>query len=302
MTRFVSPEHAGQNHYWLYVVVLLAGFYPWSGTLPGIFRRTKKWMKEKNAAFFLVWALFIFIFFSLSSTQLFSYILPMFPPLSLLSGMYLTDLEEKGHISKALILSHLFFSLLTAGAIALAPISPEGGSWVCWIIVFLMVLAALLAGLSLRKGRFHGFMMTQALLSAVFVLSVWGAFEKPVSDLFTSRDIAEKTVAESLDPDVPLYIDPFYRPSFAFYEDLYGKVLPDFDKRKQQVDEKNKENGVLLPGLEEPARLPDQAYILIQKKLYKNWPDEEKKDLTLIWEKDTAYLFRKGNSEGSLQK
>ena len=30
--------------------------------------------------------------------------------------------------------------------------------------------------------------------------------------------------------------------------------------------------------------------------------DEEKKDLTLIWEKDTAYLFRKGNSEGSLQK
>ena len=75
-----------------------------------------------------------------------------------------------------------------------------------------------------------------------------------------------------------------------------------FDKRKQQVDEKNKENGVLLPGLEEPARLPDQAYILIQKKLYKNWPDEEKKDLTLIWEKDTAYLFRKGNSEGSLQK
>lgn len=62
-------------------------------------------------------------------------------------------------------------------------------------------------------------------------------------------------------------------------------MLPDFDKRKQQVDEKNKENGVLLPGLEEPARLPDQAYILIQKKLYKNWPDEEKKDLTLIWEK-----------------
>ena len=114
--------------------------------------------------------------------------------------------------------------------------------------------------------------------------------------------MAEKTAAESLEPDVPLYIDPFYRPSFAFYEDLYGKVLPDFDKRKQQVDEKNKENGVLLPGLEEPARLPDQAYILIQKKLYKNWPDEEKKDLTLIWEKDTAYLFRKGNGEGSLQK
>lgn len=126
LTRFVSPEHAGQNHYWLYIVVLLAGFYPWSGTLPGIFRRTKKWLKDRTSAFFLVWTLFIFIFFSLSSTQLFSYVLPMFPPLSLLAGMYLTDCEESGHISKALIFSHLFFSLLTAGAIALAPIHPDG--------------------------------------------------------------------------------------------------------------------------------------------------------------------------------
>lgn len=293
VTRFVSPEHAGQNHYWLYVVVLLAGFYPWSGTLPGIFRRTKKWMKEKNAAFFLVWALFIFIFFSLSSTQLFSYILPMFPPLSLLSGMYLTDLEEKGHISKALILSHLFFSLLTAGAIALAPISPEGGSWVRWIIVSLMVLAALLAGLSLRKGRFHGFMMTQALLSAVFVLSVWGAFASPVSSLFTSRAIADKLVSTERNPSIPLYIDTFYRPSIAFYTNIYGSALPEFDRRKMETDERNAEKGVLLPGKEEKARLPKEAYILIQKKVYKNWPEEQKSHLSLLWEKDTALLFLK---------
>lgn len=293
VTRFVSPEHAGQNHYWLYVVVLLAGFYPWSGTLPGIFRRTKKWMKEKSAAFFLVWALFIFIFFSLSSTQLFSYILPMFPPLSLLSGMYLTDLEEKGHISKALILSHLFFSLLTAGAIALAPISPEGGSWVRWIIVSLMVLAALLAGLSLRKGRFHGFMMTQALLSAVFVLSVWGAFASPVSSLFTSRAIADKLVSTERNLSIPLYIDTFYRPSIAFYTDIYGSALPEFDRRKMETDERNAEKGVLLPGKEEKARLPKDAYILIQKKVYKNWPEEQKSHLSLLWEKDTALLFLK---------
>ena len=40
----------------------------------------------------------------------------------------------------------------------------------------------------------------------------------------------------------------------------------------------------------------------VKKVTVKISPDEEKKDLTLIWEKDTAYLFRKGNSEGSLQK
>lgn len=302
ITRFVAPEHAGQNHYWLYIVVVLAGFYPWSGTLPGLLKSFREWRKDKVMLYFIVWALFIFLFFSVSSTQLFSYILPMVPPLAILSSAYLARIEETGHISKAFIICHVVFALITTGAVAFVPFSPEGGPIVHYAIAGLMVLAAFFSASRLAKGRFHAFFMTQAALILVFVLSVWGAFEKPVSDLFTSRAIAEKTAAESLDPDVPLYIDPFYRPSFAFYEDLYGKALPDFDKRKQQVDEKNKENGVLLPGLEEPARLPDQAYILIQKKLYKNWPDEEKKDLTLIWEKDTAYLFRKGNSEGSLQK
>ena len=91
VTRFISPEHAGQNHYWLYLVVLIAGFYPWTGTLPGILRRLRKWRADPVLFYLIVWALFIFLFFTLSSTQLFSYILPMFPPLSLLAGKYLTD-------------------------------------------------------------------------------------------------------------------------------------------------------------------------------------------------------------------
>lgn len=292
VTRFVSPEHAGQNHYWLYIVVLLAGFYPWSGTLPGIFRRTKKWLKDKTSAFFLVWTLFIFIFFSLSSTQLFSYVLPMFPPLSLLAGMYLTDCEESGHISKTLIFSHLFFSLLTAGDIALAPIHPAGGPIIRWLIVFFMVLAAVLAALGLKRGRFRAFMMTQALLILVFVLSIWGAFASAVSSLFTSAAIAEKLASTDRDPSIPLYVDTFYRPSAAFYTDIYGKALPEFDRRKQETDEKNEEKGVLLPG-KETTHLPENAYILVQKKVFKNWPEEQKSGLTVLWEKDTALLLLK---------
>lgn len=292
VTRFVSPEHAGQNHYWLYIVVLLAGFYPWSGTLPGIFRRTKKWLKDRTSAFFLVWTLFIFIFFSLSSTQLFSYVLPMFPPLSLLAGMYLTDCEESGHISKTLIFSHLFFSLLTAGAIALAPIHPAGGPIIRWLIVFFMVLAAVLAALGLKKGRFRSFMMTQALLILVFVLSIWGAFASAVSSLFTSAAIAEKLASTERDPSIPLYVDTFYRPSAAFYTDIYGKALPEFDRRKQETDEKNEEKGVLLPG-KETSHLPKNTYILVQKKVFKNWPEEQKSGLTVLWEKDTALLLLK---------
>lgn len=141
ITRFVSPEHAGQNHYWLYLVVVLVGFYPWVGTLPGLLRRVKIWWKDRSASYFLVWALFIFLFFSFSSTQLFSYILPLFPPLSLLAGIYITDCEESGHISRAFLLSHCLFGLITAGAIAFVPFVPPAGRQSVMVLPFLWPLS-----------------------------------------------------------------------------------------------------------------------------------------------------------------
>lgn len=111
-------------------------------------------------------------------------------------------------------------------------------------------------------------MMTQALLILVFVLSIWGAFASAVSSLFTSAAIAEKLASTDRDPSIPLYVDTFYRPSAAFYTDIYGNALPEFDRRKQETDEKNEEKGVLLPG-KETSRLPENAYILVQKKYLK---------------------------------
>lgn len=151
ITRFVAPEHAGQNHYWLYIVVVLAGFYPWSGTLPGLLKSFREWRKDKVMLYFIVWALFIFLFFSVSSTQLFSYILPMFPPLAILSSAYLARIEETGHISKAFIICHVVFALITTGAVAFVPFSPEGGPIVHYAIAGLMVLAAFFSASRLAK-------------------------------------------------------------------------------------------------------------------------------------------------------
>lgn len=52
-----------------------------------------------------------------------------------------------------------------------------------------MVLAAVLAALGLKRGRFRAFMMTQALLILVFVLSIWGAFASAVSSLQILRPL-----------------------------------------------------------------------------------------------------------------
>ena len=289
----MSPEHAGQNHYWLYLVVVLVGFYPWVGTLPGLLRRVKTWMKDRNASYFLVWALFIFLFFSFSSTQLFSYILPLFPPLSLLAGMYITDCEKSGHIPKTFLLGHVIFGLLIAGAIAFVPFIPAGGPAVRYGAALFMAAISLLAAERLKSGRIHGFFVSQALLMVGFVLSIWCLFAGPVSSLFTSKAIAEELAHTKTDSSIPLYIDTFYRPSIAFYTDIYGKALPEFDKKKLSVDERNAENGVLLPGKDEETSLPPKAVILVQDKVYNKWPKDQKQGLTVLWKKDTASLYLK---------
>ncbi len=295
VTRFVSPEHAGKNHYWLYIVVLIAGFYPWTGTLPGILRRARAWSKDPVLLYLMTWAFFIFVFFSLSSTQLFSYLLPIFPPISLLAGKYLTELAEDGHISKTLMTFHLLFAVATAAAISLAPLTPIGGNISKYALSLGMVLSSLFALWYIRRGHLRGFLCSQAVLILLFVFSVWGLFAPSVSTLFTSEAIATRLAETERKSDIPLYIDTFYRPSIAFYEDIYGEALPEYDERKLKVTEKNEENGVLLPGKSTGAKLPPQAYVLVQQKVYNHWPKQLKEQSRILWEKDTAYFLYVSN-------
>ena len=291
VTRFVSPEHAGKNHYWLYIVVLIAGFYPWTGTLPGILRRVTTWRKDPVLLYLMTWAFFIFVFFSLSSTQLFSYLLPIFPPISLLAGKYLTELSENGHISKALMTFHLLFAVATASAIVLAPLTPIGGDMAKYGIALGMVLSSLLALWHIRSGRLRGFLCSQAALILLFVFSVWGLFAPSVSSLFTSEAIALRLAETKKETSIPLYIDTFYRPSIAFYQDIYGEALPEYDIRKQKETKKNEENGVLLPGKSSASKLPGKAYVLVQQKVFNHWPETLKENSQILWEKDTAYFL-----------
>lgn len=126
--------------------------------------------------------------------------------------------------------------------------------------------------------------------------SVWGLFAAPVSTLFTSKAIAETLTETEKAPELPVYIDTFYRPSIAFYTDIYGEALPEFDERKREETAKNEADGVLLPGKDNSLTLPDRAYILVQKKVYAHWPEELKKGNQVVWEKDTA-VFLKRNTD-----
>lgn len=98
--RFLSDAHNRPGEWWYFVPWFLLGLTPWIvawlWTLPRAWRDAPRFANGFSwARFCLLWAAFIFVFFSLSGSKLPSYILPMFPALALVMGFELTRLSPR---------------------------------------------------------------------------------------------------------------------------------------------------------------------------------------------------------------
>ena len=98
--RFLTNEHHREGAWWYFVPILAAGILPWLTVL--VWTAPRMWsdpVPDSNGfswqRYALVWAAFIFVFFSMSSSKLPSYILPIFPALALLIGAQLAALPER---------------------------------------------------------------------------------------------------------------------------------------------------------------------------------------------------------------
>jgi len=92
--RFFDKGHGRYQPFWFFAPVLLLGLFPWTGFLWHAVRDALAggWerRRENSEAWFLViWAVFIFLFFSKSQSKLINYILPVFPALAVLLGRWI---------------------------------------------------------------------------------------------------------------------------------------------------------------------------------------------------------------------
>jgi 4-amino-4-deoxy-L-arabinose transferase-like glycosyltransferase len=98
--RFLTETHNRTGEWWYFVQWFVLGFIPWiiawAVTLPRSVREAPVYANGFSwARFCLVYAAFIFVFFSASGSKLPSYILPMFPALALVLGYELTRLSPR---------------------------------------------------------------------------------------------------------------------------------------------------------------------------------------------------------------
>lgn len=124
--RYLTTVHGRYQPDWFFIVVLVAGFFPWTVFLAQSLYSGFKgfWnsrFEEGSRLFLFIWVMFIFVFFSLSDSKLIPYILPIFPPLAVFLGHYFADVWQEKPV--AFFKTGLFFIIILLLAMAVAPIA-----------------------------------------------------------------------------------------------------------------------------------------------------------------------------------
>ena len=131
--RYLTPEFQHIQPFWFYGAVLLIALLPWTALAvwsllvgSGQFWRSKQ--LSPNSHFFLTWALFCLIFFSISKSKLPGYILPAIPAIVVLmthSRFALASGRIKS-LAISFFVSSLFFACCFAIVEYLAPHVSQG--------------------------------------------------------------------------------------------------------------------------------------------------------------------------------
>jgi 4-amino-4-deoxy-L-arabinose transferase-like glycosyltransferase len=96
--RFTTKMHGKTEPFYFYLPIIIGGMVPW------IFYLIKAWnnnyikeslFKRDENELLIVWFLLIFIFYTLSSSKLVTYITPLFLPIALFAGCIFKRYEEE---------------------------------------------------------------------------------------------------------------------------------------------------------------------------------------------------------------
>ena len=225
-TRFTTKDLGRYQPWYFFIPILLAGMLPWTLLMfDSMFRSLRSSLPGKMfnvERFLLIWALFIYLFFSISGSKLPSYLLPMFPVLALLMGKRIAGMRERvlfWQITPAIPAALFLLGLgLNVSKLADTPNQAElYPHYTVWLVVAALVsLAGLLAGMTLlwraRKPAAVVVLALSALLSAQIALTGYDTIARERS----AKHIAEAIRAE-VKADIPFYSVLTYEQTLPFY-------------------------------------------------------------------------------------
>lgn len=275
--RFLTTVHKRYEPFWYFVPVLLLTMLPWAALLPASLAnawRERRSEKGDALAWLAIWALFIFLFFSKSSSKLIPYILPTLPPLALLIAVVMDEAIEKGTRAvriEGYVMGGIF---LLAGAVApFAPLLAKksglgAGAAIVLAVVLLAAGTAALTGL--RRDRPLQLFAAMGIGTALLTVVVTDTVYTGLAEKRTAKPLALK-VAELAGPETIVA-------SFG-----YDQTLPFYARRRTVVVGN-------IGELEFGSKQGDQsAWFLEKERFYPLW-DGDRQVVTILGKGELAAL------------
>jgi hypothetical protein len=230
--RYLEKGHGRYEPFWWFVPILALGLFPWTGFLWSSFRDSLAggWSRRRENAdswFFAIWAAFIFLFFSASASKLIPYILPVFPPIAVVIGRWLSAARPLPDAFARMRLGLGVFGFLCgllAAAMCVAVLKPgiiRDPAQATELRPYAYVLAAILcvggiramiprAGEGAARGAVVAMTATLVFLMGVLLLAM------PIIDVRSTRELAT-TARGIIRPGDRIYCYHGFFHDFTYY-------------------------------------------------------------------------------------
>lgn len=259
--RFTTTTHGRNEPWWFFIPILVGGMFPWFGFAGAAVWETIStgWARRKENAdgwFLILWAAFIFLFFSKSQSKLASYMLPAVPPLALLAGAWIARRWEARTAPglRGALGTGLFFQGLIAAALLVVAFKRgviRDAEQAAGLRPHAIAMAALLIvggvaahALARRRGLRAGFVITVA-VTAVFYGAVVVA--RPHFERAGTKELARFARAR-IAPDDRVYHYWAFFHDFVYYtertvglvgytDELGVRFMDDAERARRFIDD-----------------------------------------------------------------
>lgn len=276
--RFLTKVHGRYQPAWYFVPILLVGMIPWLTLIvPAMVTGHRKVpdTRFQPARFLFTWTVFVFIFFSISSSKLTSYILPILPTLACLIGIYLSQKNESPtffwHAAPALVIGVTVFFLvrylpeLTKSDVALDAYQ----AYQPWLYSASAALAGCgLTGIILARSR----RILAAVITLAFGGFLFGQLILLGHDNF-GKDTSARDVAVQIQSQVPrnarFFSVNMYDHSFQYYLKRTTTVVIQRDELSFGIDQEPEKFIATLTEFEQVWRSVESPWAIMPPDTYK---------------------------------
>ena len=226
LARFISSLHHHAQPIWYFVVVLAVGFFPWTVFLISswvrLWRDRSRWSSrpERTQLFLWLWTLLPLVFFSLSSSKLPGYILPVWPPLAILvahewSRLMEDDLLVRRFLKVQMALLVVFAGLL--GVLLMVGFPIAYGSLLPGAVLTLPILAGVvIARLEIGKHRWaSGLLALIGGMTLFAALAYWQVAPR-IADYHSAKSLSLKALP-LISIDRPLVLYRYFHHTALYY-------------------------------------------------------------------------------------